>query len=80
MRFAAPTPVRRQAAQLKRDLKAGRCSLGKLMSDPPAFVQTAKVADFLLALPKYGPVNLRTPLFSPTVVVEAQLLALRRRS
>jgi hypothetical protein len=28
-----------------------------VLSDPPAFVQTAKVADLLLALPKYGPVK-----------------------
>jgi hypothetical protein len=27
------------------------------LTDPPAFVLTAKVADLLLALPKYGPVK-----------------------
>jgi hypothetical protein len=51
------TAVRRQRAQLKRDLKAGRCAIEEVLSDPPAFVQTAKVADLLLALPKYGPVK-----------------------
>lgn len=49
--------VRRQRAQLKRDLKAGRCAIDELLADPPAFVQTAKVADLLLAVPKYGPVK-----------------------
>jgi hypothetical protein len=49
--------VRRQRAQLKRDLKAGRCAIEEVLTDPPAFVQTAKVADLLLALPKYGPVK-----------------------
>jgi hypothetical protein len=51
------TAVRRQRAQLKRDLKAGRCAIDDVLSDPPPFVQTAKVADLLLAVPKYGPVK-----------------------
>jgi hypothetical protein len=51
------TAVRRQRAQLKRDLKAGRCAIEEVLSDPPVFVQSAKVADLLLALPKYGPVK-----------------------
>ncbi len=49
--------VRVQRAQLKRDLRAGRCSIRTVVLDPPAFVQTAKVADLLLVLPKYGPVK-----------------------
>jgi len=44
-------------AQLKRDLKAGRASIGELLLDPPAFLQTAKVLDLLLALPKVGRVK-----------------------
>ncbi len=44
-------------AQLKRDLKAGRASIGELLLDPPAFVYTAKVFDMLLALPKVGRVK-----------------------
>jgi hypothetical protein len=51
------TAVRRQRAQLKRDLKTGRCVIEEVLTDPPAFVQTAKVADLLLAVPKYGPVK-----------------------
>jgi hypothetical protein len=49
--------VRRQREQLKRDLKASRCAIEEVLSDPPAFVLTAKVADLLLAQPKYGPVK-----------------------
>jgi hypothetical protein len=49
--------VRRQRAQLKRDLSQGRCAIDALLRDPPSFVQTAKVADLLLALPKHGPVK-----------------------
>lgn len=49
--------MRQQRAQLKRDLKAGRCSIDGLLTEPPVFVLNAKVADLLLALPKYGPVK-----------------------
>ena len=49
--------VRRQRAQLKCDLKSGRCVIEELLIDPPAFMLTAKVGDLLLALPKYGPVK-----------------------
>lgn len=56
--------VRIQRAQLKRDLAEGRCAIDALLRDPPAFVQTAKVADLLLAVPKYGPVKVEKELAS----------------
>ncbi len=46
--------VRTFRAQLKRDLKAGRVSIGALLLDPPPYLESAKVLDMLLALPKYG--------------------------
>jgi hypothetical protein len=46
--------VRVLRARLKRELKAGRMSLGALLLDPPAYLETAKVFDMLLAVPKYG--------------------------
>lgn len=49
--------MRWQRAQLKRDLRAGVCSLEELLRDPPGFLSTAKVAGLLLALPKHGPVK-----------------------
>lgn len=51
------TAVRSQRAKLKRDIKADRCAIDEVLIDPPAFVRTAKVADLLLAQPKYGPVK-----------------------
>jgi hypothetical protein len=36
--------VRTLRAQLKRDLKAGRVSIGALLLDPPAYVESAKVS------------------------------------
>jgi hypothetical protein len=49
--------IRTQRAQLKRDLKAGRRSIHDLLLEPPEFVETAKVFDLLLAVPKYGRVK-----------------------
>src|SRR4051794_31317963 len=49
--------IRSRRAQLKRDLKAGRASIDSLLLDPPEWVETAKVFDMLLAVPKYGRVK-----------------------
>lgn len=54
--------VRTKRAQLKRDLKGGRCSIHTLLMDPPAYVETAKVFDMLLAVPKYGRVKVNKVL------------------
>jgi len=44
-------------AALKRDLKSGRRSIHTLLLNPPEYVETAKVFDMLLAVPKYGRVK-----------------------
>jgi len=49
--------IRSKRAQLKRDLKAGKVKIRTLLMDPPEYVQTAKVFDMLLAVPKYGRVK-----------------------
>ena len=49
--------IRTRRAQLKRDLKAGRTRIHGLLLDPPEYLQTAKVFDLLLAVPKYGRVK-----------------------
>ena len=49
--------IRTRRAQLKRDLRAGRTSIHQLLTDPPDWVETAKVFDMLLAVPKYGRVK-----------------------
>ena len=49
--------VRTRRAQLKRDLKAGRIQIHGLLLGPPEYLQTAKVFDLLLAVPKYGRVK-----------------------
>src|SRR5450755_890567 len=49
--------VRTLRAQLKRDLKARRVSIGALLLNPPPYLETAKVFDMVLALPKVGRVK-----------------------
>ena len=49
--------IRTRRARLKRDLKAGRTKIHGLLLDPPEYLQTAKVFDLLLAVPKYGRVK-----------------------
>ena len=49
--------IRTRRAQLKKDLKAGRVSIHTLLNEPPEYVETAKVFDMLLAVPKYGRVK-----------------------
>jgi hypothetical protein len=49
--------IRTRRAQLKKDLKGGRVSIHTLLLKPPEYVETAKVFDMLLAVPKYGRVK-----------------------
>jgi hypothetical protein len=73
--------VRTKRAQLKRDLKGGRCSINTLLTDPPAYVETAKVFDMLLAVPGYGRVKVNKVLtqcrISPSKTIGG--LSLRQR-
>jgi hypothetical protein len=49
--------IRTRRAQLKRDLKGGRITIHDLLLRPPDYLETAKVFDMLLAVPKYGRVK-----------------------
>ena len=55
--LARANQIRTRRAQLKRDLKSGRLSIQALLQNPPEYVETAKVFDMLLAVPKYGRVK-----------------------
>jgi hypothetical protein len=54
--------VRSRRAQLKRDLKAQRVVIHDLLLDPPDWLETAKVFQILLAVPKYGRVKVNKVL------------------
>jgi hypothetical protein len=49
--------IRMRRAQLKRDLKGGRVGIDGLLLTPPDWIETAKVSELLLAVPKYGRVK-----------------------
>ncbi|HUB36153.1 MAG TPA: integration host factor, actinobacterial type [Solirubrobacteraceae bacterium] len=55
--LARANAIRTKRARLKRELKAGRYSIHKLLLEPPEYIETAKVFDMLLAVPKYGRVK-----------------------
>ncbi len=56
--------IRTRRARLKRDLKAGRVRIDGLLLDPPPYLETAKVFDLLLSVPKYGRVKVNRILTS----------------
>ena len=55
--LARANQIRIKRAQLKRDLKVGSPLDPPLLLNPPEYVETAKVFDMLLAVPKYGRVK-----------------------
>jgi hypothetical protein len=88
--LARANDVRSRRAQLKRDLKAGRQPIHELLLTPPEYLETAKVFDLLLAVPKYGRVKVNKILsqckISPSKTVgglsqrqRAELVTMMRR-
>jgi hypothetical protein len=49
--------IRVRRAQLKKDLKNGSARIEDILRTPPAYVETAKVFDMLMAVPKFGRVK-----------------------
>jgi len=88
--LARANHIRSQRAQLKRELKAGRVSIADLLVQPPSCIDTAKVFDLLLAVPRYGRVKVNKVLahcrISPSKTVgglserqRAELVTMLRR-
>ncbi|MEA2209823.1 MAG: hypothetical protein QOF54_2300 [Solirubrobacteraceae bacterium] len=88
--LARANQIRIKRAQLKRDLKSGRLSIHLLLLEPPEYLETAKVFDMLLAVPKYGRVKVNKILsqcrISPSKTLgglserqRGELVALMRR-
>src|ERR671935_149748 len=49
--------IRVKRAKLKKDLKDGRVRVETILRNPPDYVETAKVFDILMAVPKFGRVK-----------------------
>lgn len=88
--LARANNIRTERAQVKRDLKAGRLSIAGLLERPPSCIETAKVFDLLLAVPRYGRVKVNKVLLtcriSPSKTIgglserqRTELVALLRR-
>jgi hypothetical protein len=65
--------VRTYRANLKRDIKAGRASIHNLLLEPPELIETMKLFDLMLAMPKYGRIKINKILqqcrISPAKVI-----------
>ena len=46
--------IRTKRATLKKDIKAGRMEVTGLLLDPPEWLDTMKLFDLLISVPKYG--------------------------
>ncbi|MHB2000364.1 MAG: integration host factor, actinobacterial type [Solirubrobacteraceae bacterium] len=88
--LARANDIRTQRAKIKRELRAGRLSIDRLLLDPPSCIDTAKVFDLLLAVPRYGRVKVNKILahcrISPSKTIgglserqRAELVMLLRR-
>ncbi|MET1008972.1 MAG: integration host factor, actinobacterial type [Gaiellaceae bacterium] len=49
--------IRVKRAKLKKDLKSGTVQIETILRNPPEYVETAKVFDILMAVPKFGRVK-----------------------
>ena len=82
--------IRVRRAKLKKDLKDGTVQIEGVLMAPPEYVETAKVFDMLLAVPKYGRVKVNKVLqvcrISPSKTIgglsqrqRAELVSMLRR-
>src|SRR5213592_4028446 len=55
--LARANEIRVRRARLKKDLKDGHIQIEEILSNPPEYVETAKVFDMLMAVPKFGRVK-----------------------
>jgi hypothetical protein len=56
--------IRTARAILKRDLKGGRVKIKQLILDPPDYLETAKLFDMLMHVPKFGRVKTNKVLWT----------------
>lgn len=52
--------VRKERAELKRNIRAGRVDVAALIENPPDWLETMKVFELLKALPKVGRIKANT--------------------
>lgn len=82
--FSAPAlqranAIRTSRAQLKRDLATGRCAIDTALLYPPEYIGTAKVFDILLALPRFGRVEVSKVLMQCGIATTRTIAGLSQR-
>lgn len=55
--LARANEVRIRRSELKRNLRSGEEKLESIITDPPEYLHSAKVAELLMSVPKVGPVR-----------------------
>jgi len=71
--------IRTSRAQFKRDLATGRCAIDTALLDPPEYIETAKVFDILLALPRLGRVKVSKVLTQCGIATTRTIAGLSQR-
>jgi len=82
--FSAPAmqranAIRASRAQFKRDLATGRCAIDTALLYPPEYIGTAKVFDILLALPRFGRVEVSEVLMQCGIATTRTIARLSQR-
>jgi hypothetical protein len=77
--LARANAVRSARAELKRDLAAGDVAIERVIAEPPAFAEQAKVFDLLRAVPGFGPWRTTRLLFHCQIPYEKTLRSLSDR-
>lgn len=74
--------VRIYRAGLKRDIKAGKTSIYEILIDPPEMIETMKLFDLMMAVPKYGRARVTRVLKVNTISSAKQIgmMSLRQRA
>ena len=60
--LARANEIRARRARLKRELKAGRASVPSIVLEPPSYVETMKLWDLMIAMPRWGRVKVNRTL------------------
>jgi hypothetical protein len=71
--------IRAERSRLKKDLASGRVQIIEVLSRPPAFAQTERVATVLLAVPRFGPARVSRLLARERISETKHLGALTER-
>jgi S13-like H2TH domain len=71
--------IRAERSRLKKDIASGRVQIAEVLSRPPGFAETERVATLLLAVPMFGPARVSKLLARERISATKRLGALTDR-